>query len=166
MRVGTRCQDVPGETALTPSRPAKRGHSLSQNASVTVTVGNGGATEHVRKQSFLPRRRYGNAPIFLSQGRLGRQTGWVAACLVDICILLSDVLQNDTSHSISYALMYHIPKNVVKQEGEEELSVLPEQAVGEGKITLLMCVFKPLSLREKLQSAWFSISLSTLKVST
>ncbi|KAM7403690.1 hypothetical protein PAMA_004230 [Pampus argenteus] len=46
------CQYVPGETALTPLRPAKRGHSLSQNASVTVTVGNVGATEHLRKQSL------------------------------------------------------------------------------------------------------------------
>ena len=53
----------------------------------------------------------------------GRQTGrgfcWV-------CVLLSDVLRNDTSRLISYTLMHHIPE---KQEGTEELYTLFEQAV-------------------------------------
>lgn len=47
LRVGTRCQDVPGETALTPQRPAKSGHSLSQNASVTLTAGSGGGPHNI-----------------------------------------------------------------------------------------------------------------------
>lgn len=62
--VGTWCQDVPRGTALTPLRPAKWSHSLFQNGSVTVTMGNGGAAEHLKKQSFSPHHRFGYTPIF------------------------------------------------------------------------------------------------------
>lgn len=64
---GNRCQDVPGEMALTPLRPAKSSRSLLQNGSVTVTVGSGGPTEHLRKQS--------SSPCHLQEHRPGSQPG-------------------------------------------------------------------------------------------
>lgn len=92
--------------------------------------GTAGATEHLRKQSFSPHRRYGNAPIFfLALGDWGRRRRRVGVCLVDVCVLLSDVLQNDTSRLISYTLTHHIAENVMEQEGKEELSMLSEQAL-------------------------------------
>lgn len=122
--LGTRCQDVPGETALTPSRPAKRGHSLSQNASVTVTVGNGGATEHLRKQSFLPHCRYGNAPIFLLVvvGGPGRQNR-PGRCLSGrhLCSRLWRAAKWYVTFDILHADASHPQKNVVKEEGREKL---------------------------------------------
>lgn len=68
----------------------------------------------------LQKRSHFSVP---GEARGGRQTGrgfcWV-------CVLLSDVLRNDTSRLISYTLMHHIPE---KQEGTEELSTLFEKAV-------------------------------------
>lgn len=65
--VGTWCQDVPGETAPTPPRPAKRGHSRSQIACVLVTVGNAAASR--TSEETISRRCAGPG------GDMGRQTG-------------------------------------------------------------------------------------------
>jgi len=134
LRVGTRCQDVPGGTALTPPRPARRGHSLSQNASVPVTVGNGGATGTSEKTIlFRPHCCYGNAPIFVPRETIVKAWGW--DCLVDV--LLCDVLQNDTSRLIFNTRMYHIPENLI-QEATEALFLLFEQALHVFVCTLIL----------------------------
>lgn len=77
---------------------------------------------------------------FFCPGRLRRQTGRVDVCLVDVCVLFSDVLQNDTSRLISYTLMHHIPKNVMKQEGKEELSSSLNKLCKGGK-SLCICMY-------------------------
>lgn len=54
---------------------------------------------------------------FSALGDRGRQTGWVAVCLLDVWVLFSDKLQNDTSHLISCRLgASHSEKTWWKQE--------------------------------------------------
>lgn len=74
-------------------RGERRGHRTSEKTIIF-------APPSLRKRSH-----------FSAPGRLGRQRGWFGVCLVDGCVLLSDVLLNDTSRLISYTLMHHVPQN-------------------------------------------------------
>lgn len=81
-------------------------------------------------------------PHFSARGRdwEGKQAGSTSVWWT-LCVLLSDVLQSDTSRLVSYTLMHHIQKNVTKQEGREERSILREQAGKNKNHCVCVCVW-------------------------
>lgn len=89
------------------------------------TVGANRTSEKTITSHCLPPHRH-HFFFFLLPGETGKAN---RPGLVDGRVRLSDVLQNDPSHLVSYTLMHHIAKNAMKQEDKSKLSILSEQAV-------------------------------------